>query len=1249
MRDTLYDYKPEDYAALLGGTLEGSTERPVAQTGLGPDPNKRTLFIAVGGSGVKTLNRLKTILTERMVPSWRQTTAFLAIDHTSELEAAKMLDAGECINVFRRSELNAAKKSSDIPTVLEKIVPGSGDEILHFADMLTGRDPHVVRLAGKLRIHDREAGKYGVDEEIVMQIRHRIQDMARLPSPNMGYDVFVIASCAGSLGAGAFLEIPPLVREALGNLPNPVRIYGMLYLPDLIAGINPSYKALIEANGYATLKELNYYQGMVNRPGYSETWVYRSAEKDEIRIPGETGLFETVHLIGCPDGFTRDAWERSREMVSEYLFQLVADKQHITVDPGSKQGCLDKPVNAWGLECPGCAHEFPRHFSSVGIARAAAPENTIRAYAVKRALEKSGMHPVSAEARAAIQAAGGMLPFAGADQYQGAVSGTLQAKELLKPLEKLYEMVNSGKFNLAADLKLAPEELAWENLVENGMLESHALQARTDSVIAQRTDRRNLDRLRDLISDQYSAYRKNVEAYVKQHGPFAFVNLYHGKFLPDQNNFGLGIKDMLTNLLDGKTMEGRPLPVRTVEQAEQDLREASQALENPPGMKLLGIRIVPRAHKERLTADWVWAKERLAGAEINQRRREMVYGQDGALAERFCKCAEELTHQIQGFAYALETLYQIYHAHGSVMEDPEFFRDAVDSLVSVNAAGMDESCREWLIRGVERDVDQIDPRAFRNELLESFFADPKGWMEVPEDLVAEYDWNRPALVRNDDPVPARRKFDQVVDRMLLRNVDTSLYGLFAQADPSQYHNMADKLIRQLRHRSQLCFRGTPDPAYVYEYVEYPAALAATGIHGPRIVSAIHRAARNCGIPAGNINPVANSDAIVMIQQATSMEIYRIAPLQEWEDEWERRACYSDSGLHGKSPDVTCVISRDGEKSYREDQTWAEYPTIVYRENYEDRDPVTGRIRLREGECRAELRKQINHLRELGLLYSEHTYQGWIILGVTGEMEPNLKFDVHLAAIPDEPVSTGKDLVLEVLKQNDAPTSKFIQVIRLEGCGIFSQPAPTEEQAWDNALRVLRAHHPMFCQIRRNVEIMEAWHKECLAYNLEVTAYLRPRMMLELMRAGIITRNPIGIWEWERADRTRRAVARFANIAIDRMVGPLRRHLKGGLVFFELFRSVDPVMPGDILVQEHARAKKRIEEWVKAQKVVVLELYADAVAVFEEEYEALCRMGMSKDPEAKTVSEAFVRAMEGVEEDREVLLQIQQFYARAFEP
>lgn len=1270
---TLREFSPEDLSVLLASHLRDATEIQVGDDkGLKPNTHNRTLIIGIGGTGVKTINHIKGVLQKRMHSSWKEVVAFLAIDSSwSEINGAAYLDKHkEGVSITRPGVEGRMANPVSYPPAVGKFMLDSQDAIANLAS----DGASMTRLIGKIKIHDKEPGKIGVDEEIVRKISQALGTLTPMPPVMDGntpstYEVYVIGSGSGGTGSGGFLEIPALVRQATRDKAHRTNIYGILYLPDTLTDLVPAAAGQLKANGYATLKELNYYQGLEMRTDYNEVWAYNNSATPEIAI-GRTGrqgemeaFFDIPYLIGSPGMDGKNASEVSREKIAEFLISLLVESGSVgfvssafTSNATSLKAQSDKPTMPANpnKEAKGSAHEFPKCFASLGFAKASAPEQVIRAFAVQKTVEAAGLKPLtekqlserskSAEAKTAI------LPFRHVDDLENAPDGMARAKQILEEVSKLSGKVNNARFQFIADLQLNPDDVTWEN-VSSGKFSGTGTEQQIAGYINRATNVQVMDKLRQEVDKLYDAYEKAVIAFVKEHGPYAFVNLFNGRFMPVNGDFGYGIKTMLQNIMEGKTLEGRTLNPLSVSKAQSEVNNTWKAVIDPPKTRVVLVDVVTQSTKTKVTQEWIAAKENLVKAQINQKRRDVVYGETGALAMSFVKKALDLTRDIETFGRVLEALSDVYTKHGSEMENRENFKEATDSLSEINMASLDDRSYNWLRETVEQKLLAVNAREKRDELLDSFFADRAGWLSIPSNVVSVNPvTNAVELVSQDIPVPARQKFDKFITEAMDLNIDVSIYNLFMQSgngDKQSFYNLAVKMMNDLNIQSQIRFNGNPDGEYMYKYVQYPSVLKNLP-SGQEIIDAITDAAGAYGVVPTNVYPSDDTNSVTFYQQATAMEVYRVNDLATWEAEYNIRNT-PGTMIHGKSPDVVQVISPKGDVSYAEGQPWRDYPSIVYKENWEERNPVSGKLVYREGELREALRKEIQAAKKMGVLYCEEVPNGYVIKRINCDASRNKPwtFDMMLAIDPStELAPQGRDLVEAVAAQNDTTVDQMSRVVRLERANLFSVPASSEEYAWEYAERVLRAHHPMMVEIRRTMaNYFDKWDAMCREWNSTVMVKYRPSKMVPLLRTGILAKNKMGIWVWNKADRTQKPLANFSDMAIKMLMGPIKKHLQNGLTFYELWQKVDEAMPGDILNDEADRAMELINKWVLAMDMKRFEEHQPTMDVLEAERNALLEKGMTDDKFGEEMSMDFIDAMRSVETDEATLLKIQQFYAK----
>lgn len=1255
---TLQNFNKEDYARLFASDVKDATVAAAAANALQPDSHNRTIIIGIGGTGVRTLDHIKGAIEKRLQPTWRNYVAFMGIDTSwTELDNAHYLNKQEGVCITQDGIAQRMQQLGTYPRAVRRfMIDGADGQPVNMVG-LGGDGASRTRLFGKITIHDQAAGSMGVDEKIVSKIQSIMATLQPLPAqipgnPPSFYDVYVVGSGSGGTGSGGFLEMPSLIREAMAGYD--VHIHGILYLPDTLTTLDPANAGALKANGYATLKEFNYFQGMQMRTDFSETWTYSNPARSELQIQANQGFYNTPYLIGSPGAAAADAADVARETIAEFLVSMLGKATPV---PGampfltsafysnaiSTTAMNNKAVNPGNsnLEAVGTAHEFPKMFCSIGFAEASAPETVIRAYAVKETCKNAGLKPVDDETFDALSGDANvtMMPFRSAEQKINATVGTTTATDILKPLQPILGVIHNGNFNFISDLHLAAENVTFDT-IKRGTYDAVTFTKNIDKVIDDKTDVTNMEKLRDFISARYEEYKANVMAYVQKEGPFAFVNLYNGSFTEVNGNSGLGIAKMLQNLVAGRMMNGNPFNWTSPLDAEGAKNSARDVINNNNG--LLGMHL-----RKGQAANWITAMNNLSAAKINEKRREVALGNNGALMELFVRPAAQLTEQIEIFGNILVAMSDVYVHHGSAMDGFNSFSDATDTRTEVNVASVNSNGYAWLKRQADSSVANVDAKEFRDGLVASFFADPTAWLDVPGHLVSITPAGEASLVTPDKPVPAREMFDAYATEKIPLTVDVSILALFEelQRTGTPFDQTADALLSKLAAKSQIRFNGNPDNQYLNRYIKYPNSLNLAGGNGPAVVQAIQTAAATYGVTAANVYPSDDTNTIMFYQQATSMEVYRINGLADWEAEYENAIRTVPVLLHGKSPDVVRVVDAYGNVSYQENTSWQDYPSIVCRQNPERPDPNTGEI-CREGLNRLALQAEVEQAKKLGVLYSEKDATGkWRIRCVNCDKATEWTFDVTMCT-PDANTGLlpqGKELAFEIAHQNGKAINQMTRVVRLELAGLFSAPASSEEYAWSNALRVLNHHRPMLTEMRRTVELFKVWDRQVDDFNAGIRARFRPAMMMYLLKAGILTRNANGAWEWKKADGTTKMIANYAPAMLNFINAVERSQISNGLLGYHLYKRVNSVMAGDLLKSECDRAKSLIEGWINTGDMIPLERGQELFALIENEQIALAEKGAG-DGEGPT-SYAFVNAMASLEKDPAKLKEIEQFYHR----
>lgn len=1266
----LTENKHEDFATLLAkNVLDASKGVLMANSvGLEPDTTNRTIIIGVGGTGVRTVNYVKGAISKRLKPSWKNYVAFLAVDTSwTELDGATYLETSEQIMITKPGVGPRMSNTRTYPAAVRRFALDATD-MSKLGATLSSDGAGRTRLVGKLKIHDRVPGSMGVDEEIVHKLTVMKTDrLLPLTDAQGKYQIYVIGSGSGGTGSGSFMEMPALIRRVFTN-PAEVSVNGMLYLPDTLANLDPAHMHELYANGYATLKELNYYTGMYMRPEYAETWSYNDVSTPELtyRTPsmGEEGFLNVPYLIGTVSGPSADSAQVAQETIAEFLISILA--KITTVDVGApfltsafesnamapaKVSAKEFLPGADELVAKGEAHEFPKRFASIGFAEASVPQKLVRAYTVGRACEMAGLRPISSEQRVAMAAgdATAMLPFRGKDDLFNATEGTAKAAKLLEPLSKIISVIHSGTFNFGQDLN--ENDITWTK-IKNNQYDNPMIKAKTESVIKARTTDTMMDELKKRITEAFRQFRVNVQDFVREEGPYAFANLYEGRFLPVGDNFGRGIGAMIQNLVNGKTMEGKVVQFTSVEDRKSALDSArNNIVSQAPG--LFGIE--GGVHKQQCS-QWVQAYNDWGTARVNKVRRDTALGQQGALCQSFLLPAARLAEEMDAFGCVLETMTDIYQGYGKAMESYDKFSGAKDSKTEVNLAAMSDASYQWLKKKAEDAVATVNAKKIRERLVDHFFAKAEDgtpnshlWLEYPQARVTSAANGRIKLTQEEMPVPARMVFDKLMAEEFPSTVTVSVEEMFVQLENNgqSVDYVANTVIKNLYAQSKPQFNGDIPADSRFGFIMYPSALSDTA-KGKEIAAALCAAAENV-CPGIQIYATDDAQSIMFYQQATTLEVYRLQELGLWESYYEKGAksiLVKESYLHGLSPDVTGVTVPGEGTTYTEGLSWTDYPPItVFDGNPRLPDPITGEI-TREGKFLIELDKMIARARDLGVLYSEKTPMGWIVKRVHCNKSTQWRFDV--TECNQDPATgllpLGKELAEAVASQNSKTLDQMSRTVALNMGGILDKPHISEEKAWEFAAVTLRAHVPMYIEVRETLKKFEVWAEAIEKFNGTIIAQLLPAKMIWLVKGRILRRNEDGTWVYVQADGKTKNVAVLTE-TMKKFLAPKDKFLvENGLLGYYLYSKLSVILP-DLKAFDAAfnRAKTAMENMASEGEIDELTAGDELAALFLAERETLAEKGARLDGSEGEPRSAFVKAFPAI--DKEKLQDIDLFYYR----
>jgi predicted house-cleaning noncanonical NTP pyrophosphatase (MazG superfamily) len=297
-----------------------------------------TLVIGLGGSGTWTARRLKKLMQQRYYEEEIPLIRFRFVDcdqgaFTSQPELADVRDDEKVALVIR----NPWK-------ILQEVRQGIGEEMAKWQDWLPEQlDVSILNYAigaGGIRPVGRFALFASLQEvwgrlksalrdilAIEQQLRTTLGDQAgRVVVHYSEPRIYIVGSLCGGTGSSLFLDIAVLVRHCLHQIAPDAQPYivGVFFLPSVFANepnlsSKPTFFPILQANGYAALKELEHFcdgQALQNQP-----FIFRYPHQEIGDVTVNAPVYDEAFVVedGTPDGRHLNSKEDVFEMVARSL------------------------------------------------------------------------------------------------------------------------------------------------------------------------------------------------------------------------------------------------------------------------------------------------------------------------------------------------------------------------------------------------------------------------------------------------------------------------------------------------------------------------------------------------------------------------------------------------------------------------------------------------------------------------------------------------------------------------------------------------------------------------------------------------------------------------------------------------------------------------------------------------------------------------------------------------------------------
>ncbi|MCL2187657.1 MAG: tubulin-like doman-containing protein [Defluviitaleaceae bacterium] len=351
--------------------------------------NHPILIIGLGGTGTDALLRVKAQAHRRFAkngqkPENIEFLSFETNEHEKKSYQGVLLESHEAVLLSNASIGAILGNRSTLP---EYITSWLSPE-LTITDGTKGASGN--RQAGRLLLFEKiNAAIDAIDNKI------RALRVAR----ENKLLVFVLTGISGGTGGGMFLDIAYIIRGLMARDYGAkgidrAEISGYLFTPDVhIAGnvINTHTEEYIQRNGYAALKELDYWMNVEERAGDRFTQRYGT------RLTADVGLppFNLCHLVSATniDGvYLKGAYDHCLDVTAENIVNFLAQEEKTHGDAFAihdYQSNLLANIASMKSGLPtGADHSANYVYNIIGAAAAALPTLEINAHLALRVFEE---------------------------------------------------------------------------------------------------------------------------------------------------------------------------------------------------------------------------------------------------------------------------------------------------------------------------------------------------------------------------------------------------------------------------------------------------------------------------------------------------------------------------------------------------------------------------------------------------------------------------------------------------------------------------------------------------------------------------------------------------------------------------------------------------------------------------------------------------------------------------------------------
>lgn len=997
------------------------------------DPNKRSLIIGLGGSGIKTVNLVKTVLSAKC-SDFANRVSFLAIDTDANdmLRSTTALSTNETqVITSEGGDINKfygnSRRNSFIDSWCTSRVPAMQD--------LTMDGANQKRQICKMKIFYPSDITCPNDMKLMATIKNAVNRAMHGAMSDEKLQIFLVLGVSGGTGSGGIIDIAQMVRRVS---PSGSKIIGMFYLPDSM----PIYDNSIMANGYAALKELDYYVCARQREDEDRLFVNPVSDGERaISIRKGSPLYDMPILVsGSADGNggAMEKYRETRRTATEFIVNLLADSENAKSAAAGDDQFLIKSFfsnketvrtatllphmfdHDTKTENEGTFGEDCFDYCAIGVSTVAIPERIIMSYAVDEIVQ-------TLLGKASIFAGNG---FKGFDlQPMGKVQGGGMINEILLN----GRAIDSKIVELSRLSRPAGVDFAISDIRDGSADEQYRRALRVPE--AKKKAMRDVD---EWLTSQVKAFEERARLFMTDHGPRSFVCLCKGVG-PDEEPFDglLARLEKMDNPMD------RAEKIR-----------ASIAKTNRLKSKMNGFFAPLTNWLGHHVETWHSQFLEVESSQIEQAVADHLYGDDHAFNTFFRNPVIRFVEACEDFAVALEELRKVYQDLGNGFETLEKFRATAQATEPINVNILEgKSEYEWARKLVDQSIRGVNFQTLKENLIHDFIDNQRAW--------TDYDPKKPLS-------SPRRQFDGLIaaSGFAMQTLTLTKYFTDCVTDPAAE---AEKMVKQLidRARPRYFQSGSELGREAKISMLIPSQLFSGN---PALKESFDKA---CATHDVEMFLSHVQDKMVCYRFKCALPIYSLAEIQKWESAYEVLNPETDVLLHtctGNDPLFNKVTG----------VPWSDRPPVCYRANVRLPGP-SGNV-SREGKYFKEVIDPLfEQALKLGLVIpvchgvapdDKYTYE-CIILDQNGW---DYSFDVgEYQRIPeakkDGALQKGVAIASYFAQKNGVPVGSCVRKIELLDSNAFAEPMPIAI-AMDRAKRILRKNTPLMIHLKRSLSVMQ---------------------------------------------------------------------------------------------------------------------------------------------------------------------------------